>query len=64
MSFKELIVCKALLDMLEDEDYVVKYRYHLDIKFNEMIDWFLKVKLEIFTTPLPAMLRRTGRYVC
>ncbi|KAF5817769.1 hypothetical protein HanRHA438_Chr02g0058721 [Helianthus annuus] len=38
MSFKEFNDCKALLVMLEDESYVAKYRYHIDIKFNEMID--------------------------
>ncbi|KAM0037208.1 putative transcription factor & chromatin remodeling ARID family [Helianthus debilis subsp. tardiflorus] len=54
MSFKEFNDCKALLVMLEDESYVANYRYHIDIKFNEMIDWFLKDKLEIFTRPLPA----------
>ncbi|KAJ0592215.1 putative transcription factor & chromatin remodeling ARID family [Helianthus annuus] len=63
MSFKEFNDCKALLNMLEDEDYVVKYRYHLDIKFNEMIDWFLKAKLEIFTRPLPAYASE-NRKVC
>ncbi|KAM0036048.1 putative transcription factor & chromatin remodeling ARID family [Helianthus debilis subsp. tardiflorus] len=63
MSFKEFNDCKALLDMLEDEDYVVKYLYHLDIKFNEMIDWFQKVKLEIFTRPLPAYASE-NRKVC
>ncbi|MFS8033858.1 putative transcription factor & chromatin remodeling ARID family [Helianthus anomalus] len=63
MSFKEFNDCKALLDMLEDEDYMLKYRYHLDIKFNEMIDWFLKVKLEIFTRPLPVYASE-NRKVC
>ncbi|KAF5811860.1 putative transcription factor interactor and regulator CCHC(Zn) family [Helianthus annuus] len=63
MSFKEFNDCKALLNMLEDEDYFVKYRYHLDIKFNEMIDWFLKAKLEIFTRPLPAYASE-NRKVC
>ncbi|MFS7946017.1 putative transcription factor & chromatin remodeling ARID family [Helianthus anomalus] len=63
MSFKEINDYKALLDMLEDEEYVIKYRYHLDTKFNEMIDWFLKVKLEIYTRPLPAYESET-RKVC
>ncbi|KAM0072835.1 putative transcription factor & chromatin remodeling ARID family [Helianthus debilis subsp. tardiflorus] len=63
MSFKEFNDCKALLDMLEDEEYVKKYRYHLDTKFNEMIDWFLKVKLEIYTRPLPPYASE-NRKVC
>ncbi|KAM0070257.1 putative transcription factor & chromatin remodeling ARID family [Helianthus debilis subsp. tardiflorus] len=63
MSFKEFNDCKALLDMLEDEDYIIKYIYHLDIKFSEMIDWFMKVKLEIFTRPLPTSASE-NRKVC
>ncbi|KAJ0846504.1 putative transcription factor & chromatin remodeling ARID family [Helianthus annuus] len=54
MSFKEFQDCKALLDMLDDEDYVIKYKYHLETTFNNMIDWFLKEKLGINPRPLPA----------
>ncbi|KAJ0578096.1 putative transcription factor & chromatin remodeling ARID family [Helianthus annuus] len=54
MSFKEFQDCKALLDMLDDEDYVIKYKYHLETTFNNMIDWFLKEKLGINSRPLPA----------
>ncbi|MFS7935756.1 putative transcription factor & chromatin remodeling ARID family [Helianthus anomalus] len=53
MSFKEFQDCKALLDMLDDEEYVMKYKYHLETTFNDMVDWFLKDKLEINTRPLP-----------
>ncbi|MFS8000703.1 putative transcription factor & chromatin remodeling ARID family [Helianthus anomalus] len=54
MSFKEFQDCKVLLDMLDDEEYVMKYKYHLETTFNDMVDWFLKEKLEINTRPLPA----------
>ncbi|KAF5769162.1 putative transcription factor & chromatin remodeling ARID family [Helianthus annuus] len=40
--------------MLDDEDYVIKYKYHLEMTFNNMIDWFLKEKLGINSRPLPA----------
>ncbi|KAJ0914530.1 putative transcription factor interactor and regulator CCHC(Zn) family [Helianthus annuus] len=54
MSFKDFQDCKALLHMLEDEDYVIKYKYYLDSTFNNMIEWFIKEKLEIHSRPLPA----------
>ncbi|KAJ0454749.1 putative transcription factor & chromatin remodeling ARID family [Helianthus annuus] len=54
MSFKDFKDCKALLDMLEDEDYFIKYKYYLEVTFNSMIEWFLKEKLEIHSRPLPA----------
>ncbi|KAJ0532040.1 putative transcription factor & chromatin remodeling ARID family [Helianthus annuus] len=54
MSFKDFKDCKALLDMLEDEDYFIKYKYYLEDTFNNMIEWFLKEKLEIHSRPLPA----------
>ncbi|KAL9996554.1 putative transcription factor & chromatin remodeling ARID family [Helianthus debilis subsp. tardiflorus] len=54
MSFKDFQDCKALLDMLEDDSYVSKYKYCIEKKFEEMVDWFLKDKLEITTRPLPA----------
>ncbi|KAJ0670184.1 putative transcription factor & chromatin remodeling ARID family [Helianthus annuus] len=54
MSIKDFKDCKALLDMLEDEDYFIKYEYYLEVAFNNMIEWFLKEKLEIHSRPLPA----------
>ncbi|KAF5823957.1 putative transcription factor & chromatin remodeling ARID family [Helianthus annuus] len=41
----------------------MKYKYHLETKFNDMIDWFLKAKLEIYTRPLPAYASSNGK-VC
>ncbi|MFS7953160.1 putative transcription factor interactor and regulator CCHC(Zn) family [Helianthus anomalus] len=54
MSFKDFQDCKALLQMLEDEDYVFKYKHYLESAFNNMIVWFIKEKLEINSRPLPA----------
>ncbi|KAJ0545783.1 putative transcription factor & chromatin remodeling ARID family [Helianthus annuus] len=54
MKFNEFQDCKALLEMLEDVDYVRKYKFNLEIKFDEMVDWFIKKKLEISTRPIPA----------
>ncbi|KAL9997783.1 putative transcription factor & chromatin remodeling ARID family [Helianthus debilis subsp. tardiflorus] len=54
MSFNEFQDCKAVLDMLEDDEYVQRYKFYIEKKFEEMVDWVLKVKLEINTRPLPA----------
>ncbi|KAM0011241.1 hypothetical protein Hdeb2414_s0065g00766301 [Helianthus debilis subsp. tardiflorus] len=54
MSFKEFQDCKAILDMLEDNRYVSKYKFSLESKFDDMVDWFLKEKLEITTRPVAA----------
>ncbi|KAF5773714.1 putative transcription factor & chromatin remodeling ARID family [Helianthus annuus] len=54
MSFKNFQDCKALLNMLEDEDYVIKYKYYLETAFDNMIEWFINEKLEIRSRPLPA----------
>ncbi|KAF5808146.1 putative transcription factor & chromatin remodeling ARID family [Helianthus annuus] len=54
MVFKDFQDCKALLHMLEDEDYVIKYKCYLETVFENMIEWFIKEKLEIQSRPLPA----------
>ncbi|KAM0000128.1 putative transcription factor & chromatin remodeling ARID family [Helianthus debilis subsp. tardiflorus] len=54
MKFNEFQYSKALLDMLEDVDYVCKIKFDLEIKFDEMVEWFIKIKLEISTRPIPA----------
>ncbi|KAF5798965.1 putative transcription factor & chromatin remodeling ARID family [Helianthus annuus] len=54
MEFHEFQDCKALLDMLEDVEYVCKYKYDLQVKFEEMLEWFIKTKLGISTRPIPA----------
>ncbi|KAF5811138.1 putative transcription factor & chromatin remodeling ARID family [Helianthus annuus] len=54
MQFKEFQDCKALLDMMDDGDYVQKYKFILESKLDEMVDWFLTKKLEVMTRPIPA----------
>ncbi|MFS8017616.1 hypothetical protein Hanom_Chr15g01382531 [Helianthus anomalus] len=54
MQFKEFQDCKALLEMMNDGDYVRKYKFILESKFDEMVDWFLTKKLEVMTRPIPA----------
>ncbi|MFS7917983.1 hypothetical protein Hanom_Chr03g00195671 [Helianthus anomalus] len=39
MSFKDFQDCKALLHMLEDKDYEIKYKYYLESAFNNMIHY-------------------------
>ncbi|KAJ0913745.1 putative transcription factor & chromatin remodeling ARID family [Helianthus annuus] len=56
MKFNEFQDCKALLDMLEDSVYVMKYKYELEVKFKEMIDWFLRIRLGITTRPIPSYM--------
>ncbi|KAJ0915966.1 putative transcription factor & chromatin remodeling ARID family [Helianthus annuus] len=56
MKFNEFQDCKALLDMLEDNEYVMKYKYEIEVKFEEMIDWFLRIKMGITTRPIPVYM--------
>ncbi|KAJ0779864.1 putative transcription factor & chromatin remodeling ARID family [Helianthus annuus] len=56
MKFNEFQNCKALLDMLEDSAYVMKYKYDLEVKFEEMIDWFLRIRMGITTRPIPVYM--------
>ncbi|KAF5806768.1 putative transcription factor & chromatin remodeling ARID family [Helianthus annuus] len=56
MKFNEFQDCKALLDMLEDGEYVMKYTFELEVKFEEMIDWFLRIRMGITTRPIPAYM--------
>ncbi|KAJ0763856.1 putative transcription factor & chromatin remodeling ARID family [Helianthus annuus] len=79
MTFNEFQDCKALLEMLEDVEYVSKYKFNLEVKFDEMVDWFLRKKLEITTRPIPAyasdnrkvnllelymVVKREGGHIC
>ncbi|KAF5772480.1 putative transcription factor & chromatin remodeling ARID family [Helianthus annuus] len=56
MKFKEFQDCKALLDMLDESEYVMKYKYVIEGKFEEMIEWFLQVKMGIYTRPVPVYM--------
>ncbi|KAF5762575.1 putative transcription factor & chromatin remodeling ARID family [Helianthus annuus] len=53
MEFHDFSHCKSLLDMLEDGEFVFKYKHELEIKFEEMLEWFIKIKLGISTRPIP-----------
>ncbi|KAM0046073.1 putative transcription factor & chromatin remodeling ARID family [Helianthus debilis subsp. tardiflorus] len=53
MQFKEFQDCKALPEMMNDGDYVRKYKFISESKFDEMVDWFLAKKMEVMTRPIP-----------
>ncbi|MFS8034491.1 putative transcription factor & chromatin remodeling ARID family [Helianthus anomalus] len=54
MKFKDFLDCKALLDMMDDDEYVGKYKFILQTKFEEMVEWFITKKLGVTTRPIPA----------
>ncbi|MFS7959903.1 hypothetical protein Hanom_Chr08g00696601 [Helianthus anomalus] len=37
LEFHDFADCKALLDMIDDRDYIFKYKYDLEKKFEEMV---------------------------
>ncbi|MFS8031001.1 hypothetical protein Hanom_Chr17g01540611 [Helianthus anomalus] len=41
LEFHEFDDCKALINMLDDREYVFKYKVDLQKKFEEMVRWFL-----------------------
>ncbi|KAJ0837324.1 putative transcription factor & chromatin remodeling ARID family [Helianthus annuus] len=53
MEFHEFSHGKSLLDMMEDGEFVFKYKHELEIKFEEMLEWFINIKLGISTRPIP-----------
>ncbi|KAJ0853686.1 putative transcription factor interactor and regulator CCHC(Zn) family [Helianthus annuus] len=53
MEFHDFTNCKSLLDMLEVGEFVFKYKHELEVKFEEMLEWFIKIKLGISTRPIP-----------
>ncbi|KAF5784493.1 putative transcription factor interactor and regulator CCHC(Zn) family [Helianthus annuus] len=61
MKFKDFLDCKALLDMMDDDDYVRKYKFILNAKFEEMVEWFITEKLGITTRPVPAYATNNRR---
>ncbi|KAJ0794603.1 putative transcription factor interactor and regulator CCHC(Zn) family [Helianthus annuus] len=61
MKFNEFQDCKALLDMLDDGEYLVKYKYNIEGKFDEMIDWVLRVKMGISSRPIPVFMGNNKR---
>ncbi|KAJ0667270.1 putative transcription factor interactor and regulator CCHC(Zn) family [Helianthus annuus] len=56
LEFKEFSDCQALLDMIDDRDFVFKYKHDLEVKFETMVGWFLKEKMEITTRMIPPQL--------
>ncbi|MFS8006318.1 putative transcription factor & chromatin remodeling ARID family [Helianthus anomalus] len=52
MRFKEFLDCKALLDMMDDDEYVRKYKFILQTKFDEMVEWFITNKLGVTIRPI------------
>ncbi|MFS7935601.1 putative transcription factor & chromatin remodeling ARID family [Helianthus anomalus] len=63
MKFKECLDCKALLDMMDDAEYVGKYKFILQDKFEEMVNWFITKKVGVTTRPIPAYASN-NRKVC
>ncbi|KAJ0613042.1 hypothetical protein HanHA300_Chr01g0033931 [Helianthus annuus] len=53
MEFHDFTDCKSLLDMMEDGEFMFKYKHELETKFEEMLTWFIEVKLGITTRPIP-----------
>ncbi|MFS7962966.1 putative transcription factor & chromatin remodeling ARID family [Helianthus anomalus] len=56
LEFYDFADCKALPDMLDDRDFVFKYKYDLEKKFEEMVGWFLTVKMGISSRPIPPVM--------
>ncbi|KAJ0809590.1 putative transcription factor interactor and regulator CCHC(Zn) family [Helianthus annuus] len=46
LEFHDFADCKSLLDMIDDRDFVFKYKHELEKKFEEMVAWFLNARLE------------------
>ncbi|MFS8020954.1 putative transcription factor & chromatin remodeling ARID family [Helianthus anomalus] len=61
MKFNEFQDCKALLDMLDEGEYVAKYKYYIEGKFEDMIDWFLRVQMGISSRPIPVFMGNNKR---
>ncbi|KAF5819645.1 putative transcription factor & chromatin remodeling ARID family [Helianthus annuus] len=53
MEFHDFTDCKSLLDMIDDREFVFKYKHELEGKFEEMVTWLLNVKLGISSRPIP-----------
>ncbi|KAM0053576.1 putative transcription factor & chromatin remodeling ARID family [Helianthus debilis subsp. tardiflorus] len=56
MEFNDFNDCKALLEMMEDRKFVFQYKHELERKFEEMLQWFITVKLGISTRPIPPQM--------
>ncbi|MFS7953677.1 putative transcription factor & chromatin remodeling ARID family [Helianthus anomalus] len=53
MEFNEFDDCKAFMNLLDDREFVFKYKHILESKFEEMVKWFLFEYMGITTRPAP-----------
>ncbi|KAM0046853.1 putative transcription factor & chromatin remodeling ARID family [Helianthus debilis subsp. tardiflorus] len=53
MEFHDFTDCKSLLEMMDDNKFVFKYKHELERKSEKMLTWFITVKLGITTRPIP-----------
>ncbi|KAJ0739584.1 putative transcription factor interactor and regulator CCHC(Zn) family [Helianthus annuus] len=53
MEFREFEDCRAFMNMLDDRDFVVKYKHILDAKFEELVRWFLNSYMGIRSRQVP-----------
>ncbi|KAJ0698018.1 putative transcription factor interactor and regulator CCHC(Zn) family [Helianthus annuus] len=56
LEFNEFTDCKALLDMIDDRDFVFKYKHDLEMKFEIMVGLFLKEKMGITSRAIPPLM--------
>ncbi|KAJ0948700.1 putative transcription factor & chromatin remodeling ARID family [Helianthus annuus] len=63
MEFHDFSNCKSLLEMMEDGEFVFKYKHELEEKFEEMLTWFINVKRGITTRPIPPYTASDNRKV-
>ncbi|KAJ0543742.1 putative transcription factor & chromatin remodeling ARID family [Helianthus annuus] len=53
MEFHEFADCKAFLNLIDDREFVFKYKHGLELKFEVMVRWFLFDYMGITTRPVP-----------
>ncbi|KAJ0804442.1 putative transcription factor & chromatin remodeling ARID family [Helianthus annuus] len=53
MEFKGFEDCIAFINLLDDREFVVKYKHILDSKLEELVKWFLFDYMGISTRPVP-----------
>ncbi|KAJ0743747.1 putative transcription factor interactor and regulator CCHC(Zn) family [Helianthus annuus] len=53
MEFNEFEDCVAFINLLDDREFVVKYKHILDLKFEELVKWFLFNYTGINNRPVP-----------
>ncbi|KAJ0745367.1 putative transcription factor & chromatin remodeling ARID family [Helianthus annuus] len=56
LEFKEFEDCRAFMNMLDNREFVFKYKHILDSKFEEMVKWFLFEYMGITTRPVPPLI--------